>query len=197
MNSYWENLALMIGAIVGVGKLLWDVFESYAQEYAEMISGGAQTNDEVEEKRIESKEDRMIYKDLRDRVNRQDEKIREIRDELHEWKDQYYELHTSSKEVKWRNRLLERSNRKLQKAIVVLREYLEKVAERLAEYEDIDPPPQISKEALTMGDINDELLSKIGDPDVETPLDEIFNEDDIPSDEEFDYHNPPGPDPDE
>lgn len=132
----------------------------------------------------------MIYKDLRERVDKQDRKIQNIRDDLHEWKDQYYNLHHTTKQVKLQNKMLSNANRKLQKAVSILRDYLDKLTKRLAEYEEIDPPPHISEEAL-VGGIDDDLLSSIGDMSVDTPLEDVFNAQDIPDDGDFDYNKPP------
>lgn len=186
MNGSWETVTLVISAFVGIGKLLWDILKKFVQQRGKTLS--RENSRRVEEQRIQSEEDRLIYKDLRDRVNRQDKEIRKIRDDLHEWKDQYYELHTTSQEMKVQNKILSKSNKKLQKALNVLQNYLQKIATRLSDYEDIDPPPQIAQNTFAMG-IDEEILDDIANPDIDTS--DVLGKEDIPDEDDFGYDDPP------
>jgi len=190
MIGSWETLTLIVGALVGVGKLLWDVLKRFINWRGHTLS--EKNSRRVEEQRIQSEEDRLIYKDLRDRVNRQDKEIRKIRDDLHEWKDQYYELHTTSQEMKVQNKILSKSNKKLQRALNVLRSYLQKITTRLSDYEDIPAPPQVAQDTFAMG-IDEEILDDIANPNIDTS--DVLGKEDIPDENDFGYNEPPSNEP--
>jgi len=172
----WVEWTLIAGAVGGVLRFLW---VSVLDETSLKESFTQQEKREVEKKRIQSKEEQAIYQRLADRVERLHDRVEKNRSDIDNWKEKYYGerdnnrvLKSQNEELKRQNKKITKANKQLQRSLLTLRNILEKVLDRLSEHEDFEDIPDLP--GLSITEIDDELLTQIHQPRIQTPLGSVF-----------------------
>lgn len=176
----WKNIFAGGGLFV-LAQFLWNLGSDIVEGTRQYFTGAKDRR--VEEKRIQSEEDKEIYNQLAERVERLTSRLDKFREELDETKDKYYnlkitkrELENQNEQIREQNRLLKQSNRQLQAAITILKAYVQRLTDRLSEHEAVEGLPDIETSPLNIDSINLDLVDHISDPDVDTPLDQVFED---------------------
>ena len=176
----WKDWTLIVGTLGAFLRFIWvSVFDGVS--IRDFFSRKGKR--EVEKQRIQSEEERAIYQRLSERVESLNQRVEENRQEIHKWRENYLqekevkqELRVQNERISRQNDLLNNANQRLQKSISVLHIHLQQVLERLAQYEDIGGGeiPELPDLALSISSIDHDLLKNIANPDVDTPMGEVF-----------------------